>query len=978
MPDDVRRPTLLIFLGTFLRTVYHNLGHLIDGGGQTERLQVICADADETNSHPNRAAPLFPNGQKELASNSFVRLDLPPEDYRKSVLQGERGGEADALSPEVLRKMVSNQGQGAGGQVVAGSLLGRLNGQRVQGKVRRCLQQITDATEEVANENGAEVRVLIAAGCFGAHGGAIEEVRHAVEKEATDLGHNAEFERLVSFPGNHPSRDMEQSQANSLSFLREQAARSTGRYVWLRPNRETGDWEPSLAPTVEASFLESDKNNAPRTASTCGTKEFASLMAHVLALRITSPFGSRLDGDLIDFADDAQGYNKHGERRMVRSIGLSTVSLNRDRIRSYATERLSSRAWRLLQGRAPAPSEGEGPDEVEREARDFLTRESLLEGEGYEDLSRHLRSEGTIEGLRPQDRFESVLERQLGDLEEGIERLQGAPDCRRMAEQQLEDDWEDALRRAAEAKQSDSEEALRQFIEGKVWDLDSGVLYARELSDELATHLEAMIEKAEEANRERADRIEEQERALREIEDEGIGKFEEMNGFQRWMNQDQIQTLADRYLRRSTALLSARVNHAAGLKAVSILESLHDLAQDLHAKLTSAASWLDQAIDEATDEIDRIVEWNGVLDNPNGVRLGAAESDLEAFYFRALQREGEGDQEDEDLTEQNAARELIRRLEADGGPSFLELVSEEDPETGGDETDGDRIEEYIRTQARGRVEPSVGNFHVQEELLRRYPDGANGDLQGFLRARDRDAYERIRLTDLTDRDDGEQVLRYLCGDDRHGQKLTGALNESAQPRDNGEATYDFVDTGDSERLYVVQVRVSVPPGQVADLSTLRSAYRSRSQDQFETLHTEPVGRHLPKLRGKEAKQDKQRALVKAYALGALSEGRPLTYHTFEGEEENLLQKLESKQNFDVRTEISTRFFCAYRLKGPEPLRSRLDALEEKLEAETSPDAPVLDALTEEVSDEAIGDVREQISWYETNTVHQSALWNSSP
>jgi len=970
MPNDVHRPTLLFNLGTFPRTVYDNLKRVIGGAGQTDRLKVICADADETSSHPNRAAPLFPDGQEDVGSNTFVRLDLPPEDYRQSALQGERGGEADSLSPEVLRQMVSDQGQGAGGQVVAGSMLGRLNAPRIQGEIRRCLQQITDATEEVADEKGAGVKILIVAGSLGAHGGAIEEVRYAVEKEAKDLGHSVEFERVISFPGNHPSRDMEQSRANSLSFLREQAARSTGRYVWLRPNRETGDWEPALAPTVEASFLESDKNNAPRTASTCGTKELASVMAHVLALRITSPFGSRLDGDLVDFADDAREYNKHGERRMVRSIGLSIVSLNRDRIRSYATERLSSRAWRLLQGNAPASSEGEEPDEVEREARGFLNRQSLLEGEGYENLSRHLRSEGTIEGLRPQDRFESLLERQLGDLEEGFERLQGVPDRRRITEQQLQEDWEDALRRAEEAKRSDSEEALRQFIEGKVWDLDSGVLYARELAEELANHLEAMVEKAEEANRERSDRIEEQERALREIEDEGIGKFEEMNGVQRWMNRDQIQILTDRYVQRSTALVRAQVNHLAGLKAVSILESLHDLARALHARLTDAANWLDQAIDAATDEVDDIVDWDGVLDNPNGVRLDASESDLQAFYLRALRRAGEDGQEDEDLSEENAARELLRRLEADG-PSFLELAGEKDPEAS-----GDQIEEYVRAQARDRVGPPIEGLHVQEELLQRYP-GGGGDLHGFLRARDRDAHERVRLTDLTVRDDGEQVLLYLCGDGRHGQKLTDALNESARPRDNGEATYDFVDTGDQERLYVVQVRLSVPPGQVADLPTLRSAYRSCSQGQFETLHTEPVGRHLPKLRGGEAEQDKQRALVKAYALGALSEGRPLTYRTFEGEQEDLLQKLESRQNFDVRTEISTRFFCAYRMEGPEPLRARLDALEETLEAQASPDAPVLTALTEEVSGGAIADVREQISWYETNTIHQSALWNSN-
>jgi hypothetical protein len=103
----------------------------------------------------------------------------------------------------------------------------------------------------------------------------------------------------------------------------------------------------------------------------------------------------------------------------------------------------------------------------------------------------------------------------------------------------------------------------------------------------------------------------------------------------------------------------------------------------------------------------------------------------------------------------------------------------------------------------------------------------------------------------------------------------------------------------------------------------------------------------------------------------------LTYRTFEGEQEDLLQKLESRQNFDVRTEISTRFFCAYRMEGPEPLRARLDALEETLEAQASQDAPVLTALTEEVSGGAIADVREQISWYETNTIHQSALWNSN-
>jgi len=70
---------------------------------------------------------------------------------------------------------------------------------------------------------------------------------------------------------------------------------------------------------------------------------------HVIALHarrsllrvwLTIPLGARLEQALVDFRDSAMGDNAPGERRIARSFGYGTITLNHERNELHAASRL--------------------------------------------------------------------------------------------------------------------------------------------------------------------------------------------------------------------------------------------------------------------------------------------------------------------------------------------------------------------------------------------------------------------------------------------------------------------------------------------------------------------------------------------------------------------------------------------------------------------------------------------------------------
>jgi hypothetical protein len=365
------------------------------------------------------------------------------------------------------------------------------------------------------------------------------------------------------------------------------------------------------------------------------------------------------------------------------------------------------------------------------------------------------------------------------------------------------------------------------------------------------------------------------------------------------------------------------------------------------------------AMARAAAEAERIRAWDGVLVTPRGVAL---DDDLDGLYRRLLARTPA--EADDPMVEHRAARELLAELRGRG--DLLELAQE----------DGHIVAE-LEALAAARVCTPVLGLHVQDELLRRYVPGSDL-LKSFLRERDREAFENVPLNPAAQYDHAPQILRFLCGDRRHGPELVRTLNEAAHVRAGGQARYEFVDTGDPEQLALVQIRVSFSPSQINLYPPCRNAYLQRSRDlALEQMHTELVGRFLPEPGVPASDVDAQVALVKAFAINALTlddDSMQLLYGTCSGECEPVDAHQQVFRRFDIRVELATRFYADWREHGPQPLRERvllLGALQkDKMHA-----APALSRqVANMVEPTPIQQILEELAFYGRNTVPEATWW----
>jgi hypothetical protein len=962
-PHYRRQDDVILTVGTSPRSIRHIYNLLLPGDLQHPDWEVsIDADGTQSAAHLPQAL-VSRNGDGAALRPPLVLTPPPNQDLVTAILDGAVP-DLSYAPPELLRLLTSNGLVGVGGKALLGRTCIGTNEIPIRGAFEALLARLTDARVALRGAHAERPpRVIEVANCLGGMQGGLDRLHDLLADHAHRLGVALTFERIVLYPGVHPAKDMRGAMANAWVWTIEASARASGRYVELHFDRDGGRPVRRLAPVLPT-WVVSDLNNASGKPATLETSALFTLLAHWLRLLTATPFGARLEAALVDFEDDARAVDPRGERRIARSFGLAFVTLNRERVARFTVQRLVRRALECLQGPVEAQA-------IEAAKRQFIRAQRLREGAGFREISEALLVLGPTgqAGLDQRTRFRRLFETQLEPLA-GLALLRAVRDVFHTTVAQTRD-AADHLREARRGLVARVVAEIDQAIRRGLWAPEWGVPHVQAWVQEGQRTCARLVELAA------ADRSQhgEQITGLQDVvqrQEEAIARFLEMDAMGRWCNRRHMQTLAERYVREATALQVARLEDQAREEAITALQALAEVFADRGAKVTRLLDELASASTRASDEEARVRQWDGTLTNPNGLAL---DDDLDGLYQLVLSRPGE-EAQDAAAVEQRAARELLQTLEQHG--ALLDLAQEEG-----------RLATELTSLAFERVRTPIRDLHVQTELLRRYPADSEA-LRACLRARDHEAHERVTLKGTVELENPTQVLRFVCGDAHRATEIVQALNQAARPRAQGQAQYEFVDTGDPEQLVLVQLRLSVPPSQLGLAPACREAYVQRSRGQAqESLHSTLVGRFLPEPGVPATDRDAQVALVKAWAIEALesSGAGALVYRGFLGEREDVDSALHLFRQFAVRVEVSTRFYCAWQEYGPEPLRCRivqLSALPEALrqgsdaapqQEEQAPEAPPASRYVAGLlSPDAVRQVLAELEWYDRNTVPQATWW----
>jgi len=954
--------TVTILVGSWNGALRRILAYKLRG---PERAPWALGHVDTTDGSARSHVPAPLPGRDEEWDGRTEVIPVPSEDYLREAQDGEWPGRIDYLHPDIIRKWSGGEDVGTGNVPAVGNATSRVR----EFQLRRMVEDLVRTAQEAdpvgasVSEPPSELRVRIVFSSHGGTHGMVPQITRVVKEVCSDKAVDPMLQWFFALPGANESRDFEKSQANSFGFLKELCATATGRCIDVRTDR-VGRAERYGRPPVIPIVLCDLANTPVGTPAPLSEAEHASLIADALILNSQPNFASRLAEDLEDFRKDLLGESIGGRTQKDPSVGISmgisSITLDRGRVAQFARSILRQDADRLLLG--PPSSSGDGAqDEVTGEVIDFANASNLSEGEGHAELSRQIKRASTRDSHPTlvsefEDAFESRLSAQAeqgrSDPTDLLARIDSIHESARKQVflREKEGVIESTAEKVARVKVSE----VRQWIERAILNSDAGLRGARSRLKTLRALLEELIPVVEEELPSLRDRLTARKEELEEFAETKVSRYLNRWFPYRWaIGIRSLFSSWPSYSERGEQLIETFRQKARGVEqariALQAKEGVVDLLRQLRDAIDPLVSHLDQLEQELqTDEAQhgkraaRIEEWNGTMQNPNGVRL---DDDLERVLEYALPQSPE-----------ETTRSVVRQL-----PEMVELLDEE-PETL-TETLGQRIDEEI--------EKHLTNLDVYDCLRDLYAE----ELEDILERAELRSFERIPLSDTEDVE-GVKVLRYLVGDQSRLGSIRDQLNQIARrPGRSNRRTFQVVESGSAEKIHLVQVRVRFRFSRIRTYDSYREAYDKWTQRQQELVHTLPGYRFLPNPGSTPTRIDRERALLRAFLTESLKSGgrqEGLAFRGRDGNELPLGPDLSRLADFPVHVEIVSRLYALFREEGETPLRRRLNVVQNAGE-----DAGLVKTVSRHVSEEAIEQVRDEIDYFQENTFRPAAFWSRS-
>ena len=213
------------------------------------------------------------------------------------------------------------------------------------------------------------------------------------------------------------------------------------------------------------------------------------------------------------------------------------------------------------------------------------------------------------------------------------------------------------------------------------------------------------------------------------------------------------------------------------------------------------------------------------------------------------------------------------------------------------------------------------------ETFRNFGDDP-ATLAGIFRERDLESYERLSLNPAT----RSSLLRIIGADMRCLEAAKVILNKHATTR---ETEYIPVDTGDPDRILIVQLRAAFAITDWRLMPALRADYLlTHRENPFEKHHVYPSDRFLPDPGMRLGPADRAAMAVRAAILGRLAWGRERGEWFLKMADLSELpaplgasfEAFSGQAGYRLAVDVASHFGCYYLQYGPDAIRQAMSDL----------------------------------------------------
>lgn len=897
-------------------------------------LSVLPLDVDATGNYD-----LHPPLYEEPTSwpiGTFLQAEPPGPETVKNILAGEEPGFA-AINPQALSVFAEVQNASGGTRNLGWvDLATRLA--KVEAAVTARLRELNQSPRITARRQEERPVVVLVTGLFGGFGsGTIDELTRVVLR-SIGSGFDVDFVRILVVPGAGLSKDPQNTYSVAYGVLKEQAAQATRHHHHLGRRSGTAEFasrRTELVPT----YLISDTNNA-RDPRLLNTSTLPGLTSSFLQVMLLTPIGQRIDARVADFADRYRALTTAGEPRWFRSVGLTQIHLDRERIAGFVSRKLEA----TVLARSLAPDD----EEASRAAsRAFLESRRIVEGAGFTQLADRLLERGDgRHGLFSPTRFSEILSQNLGRLH-GFELLSGGEAVLQATVRQL-GNLNDVLQRRADALTDQIGEEMFAESRRLAMNPDRGIGGARGFLELLVQILDNMSSEAAQFTPVLQGRLREVLDRKQHFEQVVVPAFAR-RPLMRTLKRRLVRANALNYARCLDHVQLAQMKVAAHLVAIQVLGRLRDACEQQLKRVSAAETVLGEMEGRAKSELAQLIAHSPLHECPVGLSLVEDQADLDAYWQKCLPQG----------TEHNVMRQVWAQTSASVDP----LEVHENPTAFG---------EGLRKAIAASVGHSLQTLHVMDEFRHRFPDR-----EGVLLERIRESHEFIPLRDSADRGDVAMV-RIVGGDSAKVQDLSEELRQLSFDR----GPIENVGTGDADSLWFVQVRPAIAVSDWANWDRAKGEYDTAHQNgSFEKHHVLPGDRFLPEPGRRLTETEAKVAVVRAFVLERLSvESNGLALTFLDGSEQPVplgdeLQLLRGEDGYRRAVDIQSAYSCLYVRKGPSLIEARLARI--RAHAENGSGRGELERCVAQYLDETTDQLlAEELQWWRANTVPAAMPWGA--
>jgi hypothetical protein len=907
-----------------------------------QSILIRAIDVDTSNVYL-LPSPLF-NEVPEWPVGGFIPVTMPGPDLVENIRQG-RNSKFSFLNSEAFRSLDEAE-NASGGARPNGHLAACANAERIEREIRAAFRGILVRRQSIADPKSESVRAVLIAGLFGGFGtGTLDFMKRTILRIAEDLGLRLDLIQMLLLPGINPTKDPTNIAALTYAILKELAAEST-RNLWRRWSRSSTDGPANLRSAFKPAILFSDANGAPGTPKCLPLENFNAAAGELLWMLTYTNLGAQVEAVGGDFAVAGSEITAFGESRFGRSMGISTIFLDRERQFEWSSARLAMRYLAKSQLQAEEA-------EIRRQARAFLESRRIVEGKGRRDLSEMLFEPHGGDRTTP-ERFRQLFRASISDLA-GVDLLTQGRGRQSLALEQAGDfTFSFMLRKQAVVRSTLN--AVQERLNQMAGDSSIGPAAAAQWLQIVGGIVEEMIGRAAEDSAALQEELIQLESNVKEIESGYFPAIESRNRVYAWLHAEEIERSAFYYARQLEEMTIAQMRCQAHTVAIEILVSLIEPLRNYLATVQAALQVIANEAARVSGECTRVGAFSPDFSCPIGLSLIKGENDLHNLHRRLLSEEDE----------EASVNDFFARLQSLSHP--WEVLC-----------DADRLREAISAAIEVSLRPRVDALHVVDELLHQY--GSETDALGaLLRERDLESIERLRLKDSSEHENGLILVRFVGMDVGRADSIVPMLNRFSYQRG---VNYQPVDIGDPTRIVFIQYRSVFPFSDWAGFAAAEAEYQSEhTRGSFEKHHILAGDRFLP-----SPGQSMSSAFIAALAFRAFILGR------LDFDDQRMQWILRSPDNgqsphalgenfdsFDARdgygraVDLVSHYNCICLEHGPRWIEERLDLLSAISRGQAISASVADKRMAALLTTEAYQLLKHELEWWRKNTVPVAAEW----